>query len=151
MKPSYALVEAKERNVVIDIFEKMKAFAIKPDAATYHIMIDCCSLTGDLQSARALMATMLQDGFTFHACTYSILMKIVLVNNDFEAALNLFNEMKDEGVNSNVQSYNTILSSASTRGRLDIIELLVEHMHRENIQPDDVASKSFLVPANWAR
>lgn len=132
----HALVEAKERNVAIDIFEKMKAFAIKPDAATYHIMIDCCSLTGDLQSARALMATMLQDGFTFHACTYSILMKIVLANNDFEAVLNLFNEMKDEGVNSDVQSYNTILSSASARGRLDIIELLVEHMHRENIQPD---------------
>ena len=78
-------------------------------------------------------------------------MKIVLANNDFEAALNLFNEMKDEGVNSDVQSYNTFLSSASARGRLDIIELLVEHMHRENIQPDDVASKSFLVPANWAR
>ena len=92
--------------------------------------------------------------------------------------------MKDEGVNFDVQSYNTFLSSASARGRLDIIELLVEHMHRENIQPDDAAvlpdrflfipsnskelcpsekssvpilfkervvSKSFLVPANWAR
>lgn len=132
----HALVEAKERNVAIDIFEKMKAFAIKPDAATYNIMIDCCSLTGDLQSARALMATMLQDGFTFHACTYSILMKIALANNDFEAALDLFNEMKDEGIHSDVQCYNTILRSASARGRLDIIELLIEHMHRENIQPD---------------
>ena len=39
----------------------------------------------------------------------------MLANNDFEAALNLFNEMKDEGVNSDVQSYNTILSSASAR------------------------------------
>lgn len=132
----HALVEQKERDVAIDVFEKMKAFGFKPDAVTYHIMMDCCSLTGDLQSARALMATMLQDGFTFHACTYSILMKILLANDDFEAAINLFNEMKDERVHSDVQSYNTILRPASRRGRLDIIELLVEHMHRENIQPD---------------
>ena len=117
-------------------FEKMKAFGVKPDATTYNIMIDCCSLTGDLQSACALMTTMLQDGFTFHACSYTILIKIMLANDDFEAAINVFNEMKDEGIHSDVQSYNTILSSASTRGRLDIIELLDEHMHRENIQPD---------------
>jgi pentatricopeptide repeat protein len=117
----HALVEAKEWDVAVDIFENMKAFGFKPDAATYHIMMDCSSLTGDLQSARALMATMLQ---------------IVLANDDFEAAINLLNEMKDEGIHSDVLSYNTILSSASARGRLDIIELLVEHMHRENIQPD---------------
>lgn len=132
----HALVEAKEWDVAVDVFENMKAFGFKPDAATYHIMMDCSSLTGDLQSARALMATMLQVGFTFHARTYSILMKIVLANDDFEAAINLLNEMKDEGIHSDVLSYNTILSSASARGRLDIIELLVEHMHRENIQPD---------------
>jgi len=59
-----------------------------------------------------------------------------LANGDFEAAINLFNEMKDERVHSDVLSYNTILRPASVRGRLDIIELLVEHMHRENIQPD---------------
>lgn len=117
----HALVEAKEWDVAVDVFENMKAFGFKPDAATYHIMMDCSSLTGDLQSARALMATMLQ---------------IVLANDDFEAAINLLNEMKDEGIHSDVLSYNTILSSASARGRLDIIELLVEHMHRENIQPD---------------
>lgn len=132
----HALVEEKERDVAIDVFEKMKVFGFKPDAVTYHIMMDCCSLTGDLQSARALMATMLQDGFTFHARTYSILKKIALANGDFEAAINLFNEMKDERVHSDVLSYNTILRPASVRGRLDIIELLVEHMHRENIQPD---------------
>jgi len=89
-------------------FEKMKAFGVKPDAATYNIMIDCCSLTGDLQSACALMTTMLQDGFTFHACSYTILIKIMLANDDFEAAINVFNEMKDEGIHSDVQSYNTI-------------------------------------------
>eukprot|EP01018_Ginkgo_biloba_P036271 Gb_37339 [translate_table: standard] len=132
----HALVEANEWDVAIEIFEKMQSFGVKPNVATYNIMVDSCSLARDLQSARKLMATMLQDGFQPQACTYTVLMKIMLANEDFEAAVNVFNEMKGQDIHPDVVCFNTILRSASMKGRLDIVEFIVEHMHREKIQPD---------------
>ncbi|KAH9297348.1 hypothetical protein KI387_029030, partial [Taxus chinensis] len=71
----HALVQAKEWEMAIDIFERMKSFGIKPNAETYTIMIDCCTLNRDLVSARGLMATMLQHGYKHHVRTYTSILK----------------------------------------------------------------------------
>ncbi|KAH9329241.1 hypothetical protein KI387_001349, partial [Taxus chinensis] len=150
----HALVQAKEEFLVckadkrvvhlvfvlwemaIDIFERMKSFGIRPNAETYTIMIDCCTLNRDLVSARGLMATMLQHGYKHHARTYTSILKILLANDEFDKVLNFLKEMKEEGIRSDVIVYNTILRQASEKVRFDVIELLVEHMHRQKIKPD---------------
>ncbi|CAL5332043.1 unnamed protein product [Camellia sinensis] len=132
----HSLVEAKESHMAIEIFKSMKSCGFLPDAATYNIMIDCCSIIRCFKSACALVSMMVRDGFSPQAVTYTSLIKILLGNGDFDEALNLLDQGIMEGIQSDVLLFNTILQEACEKGRIDIIELIVERMHQKKVQPD---------------
>ncbi|XP_058115028.1 pentatricopeptide repeat-containing protein At1g76280 isoform X2 [Magnolia sinica] len=132
----HALVEAKESHNATEVFKNMKSCDLPPDAATYNIMIDCCSIIRCFKSASALVSLMIRDGFSPETCTYTALIKILLANEDFDEALNLLDQASTEGIQLDVLLFNTILLEAYLKGRIDIIELIVERMHQEKIQPD---------------
>ncbi|QHN88265.1 hypothetical protein HN51_042351 [Arachis hypogaea] len=130
------LVEARESHMAIEIFKKMKKFGFHTDSATYDIMIDCCSITRCFKSASLLVSMMIRKGFHLEICTYTSLIKILMENENFSEALNLLERAKLGGIQLDVLLFNTFLRSASYKGRIDIIEFIVEYMHREKIQPD---------------
>lgn len=66
-----------QTNMVIKIFKRMKACGYPADAATYNIMIDCCSLIHSYESACALVSMMIRDGFSPKAVTVTALMKVL--------------------------------------------------------------------------
>ncbi|KAG2249067.1 hypothetical protein Bca52824_088695 [Brassica carinata] len=116
-----SLLEANETNMVIKIFKRMKACGYPADAATYNIMIDCCSIIHSYKSA---------------SVTFTALMKILLYDENFEEALKLMDQAASEGIHLDVLSYNTILRKAFEKGMIDVIEYIVEQMHREKVNPD---------------
>ncbi|OVA11971.1 Pentatricopeptide repeat [Macleaya cordata] len=132
----HSLVEAKESHMAIEVFKTMKVCELPPDAATYNIMVDCCSIIRCFKSACALVSMMIRDGFLPETCTYTALIKILLANEDFDEAWSLLDQLSLEGIQPDVLLFNTILLEAYLKGRIDIIELIVERMHREKIQPD---------------
>ncbi|KAL0727375.1 hypothetical protein Bca4012_023468 [Brassica carinata] len=131
-----SLLEANETNMVIKIFKRMKACGYPADAATYNIMIDCCSIIHSYKSACALVSMMIRDGFSPKAVTFTALMKILLYDENFEEALKLMDQAASEGIHLDVLSYNTILRKAFEKGMIDVIEYIVEQMHREKVNPD---------------
>ncbi|KAF8106841.1 hypothetical protein N665_0130s0015 [Sinapis alba] len=131
-----SLLEANETNMVIKIFKRMKACGYPADAATYNIMIDCCSIIHSYKSACALVSMMIRDGFSPKAVTFTALMKILLNDENFEEALNLLDQAASEDIHLDVLSYNTILRKAFEKGMIDVIEYIVEQMHREKVNPD---------------
>ncbi|GAV63461.1 PPR domain-containing protein/PPR_2 domain-containing protein/PPR_3 domain-containing protein [Cephalotus follicularis] len=132
----HSLVEAREVHMVIEIFKKMKPCGVLPNAATYDIMIDCCSVIICFKSACALVSMMLRDGFYPTTLTYTTLIKILLKYENFCEAMNLLDQASSEGVQLDVLLYNTILQKACEKGRIDVIEFIVEQMHQERVQPD---------------
>lgn len=60
----------------IEIFKNMKSFGVPLDAATYNIMINCCSIIRCFKSARALVSMMVRDGFYPQTMTYTALIKV---------------------------------------------------------------------------
>ncbi|KAK1316538.1 Pentatricopeptide repeat-containing protein [Acorus calamus] len=130
------LVDAKESHAAIELFRNMKLHDVPASAATYNIMIDCCSVIRCFKSGSALLSMMLRDGFCPEACTYTALMKIVLADEDFDQAFDLLDQSMSEGIEPDAVLFNTILKAAHREGRIDIIELCIERMHREKIQPD---------------
>lgn len=64
--------------MAIKIFKNMKSCGFPADAATYHIMIDCCSILRCYRSACALVSMMLRDGFFPLTITYTTLIKVFL-------------------------------------------------------------------------
>ncbi|KAJ4829143.1 hypothetical protein Tsubulata_012146 [Turnera subulata] len=132
----HALVKAKETDLAVDLFKTMKSSGIAPDDATYNIMIDCCSTIPCYRSAAALVSMLLRSGFCPKTLTYTGLVKILLEDENFNNALHLLDQVSSEEVQLDVLFYNTILRKACEKGRIDVIELISEHMHRERVQPD---------------
>lgn len=132
----HALVEANESRLAIDLFKFMKSSGVVPDDATYNIMIDCCSIIQCYRSANALVSMMLRSGFCPKMLTYTSLVKILMEHEDFTEGLNLLDRVSSGEAQLDVLFYNTILKKACQKGRIDVIELISEHMHREKIQPD---------------
>ncbi|XP_021761214.1 pentatricopeptide repeat-containing protein At1g76280-like [Chenopodium quinoa] len=132
----HSLVEAKENHKAIEIFRKMKLCGIKLDAATYNIMIDCCSNIRCFKSACALVSMMVRDGFSPQMLTYTALIKILLEYDAFTDAVDLLEQAISEGKKPDVLLFNPILLKASLKGRIDVIEIVIQAMHREKIQPD---------------
>ena len=80
----------------MEIFKQMKTCGIPPNAATYNIMIDCCSIIRCFKSASALVSMMVRDGFYPQTMTYTALIKVS------------FSVVTD--VLSNINSYTFVLS-----------------------------------------
>ncbi|CAB4298540.1 unnamed protein product [Prunus armeniaca] len=132
----HSLVEAKESQMAIKIFKNMKSFGFPADAATYHIMIDCCSILGCYRSACALISMMLRDGFYPLTVTYTVLIKILLEDDDIEEALNLLDQASSERNELDTLLFNTILEKACEKEVIEVVEFVVEWMHQEKVQPD---------------
>ncbi|XP_068646920.1 pentatricopeptide repeat-containing protein At1g76280 [Aristolochia californica] len=132
----HALVECNEVPLAYDTFRKMKLHDIRPNAATYNIMIDSCSSLRCYNTACAFLSLMLQDGFFPDTCTYSSLMKILLANEHFEGTLYLLEKAIKAGIQPDVLLFNTVLEEASVKSRINIIEHVTEQMHQAKVQPD---------------
>ncbi|KAL3505482.1 hypothetical protein ACH5RR_035323 [Cinchona calisaya] len=132
----HSFVQAKETRMAVETFKTMKSCGVPSDAATYTIMIDCCSIMKCYRSAYALVSLMIRDGFTLQTVTYTSLIKTLLGLEDFDEALKLLNQGKLDNIQPDLLLYNTVLQVACDKGKIDVIELIVEQMHREKIQPD---------------
>ncbi|XP_047324858.1 pentatricopeptide repeat-containing protein At1g76280 isoform X2 [Impatiens glandulifera] len=132
----HSLVEAKESDMAIEMFTSMRSDGFLLDAATYNIMIDCCSTIRCFRSACSLLSLMMRDGFAPVNVTYTALIKILLRNKDFDEALKLLDQANLDEIQYDVLLFNTILDEACDKERLDIIEVIIERMHRAKVQPD---------------
>ena len=66
-----------QSQMAIEIFKNMKSCGIPLDAASYNIMIDCCSILRCFKSACALVPMMVRDGFYPQALTYTAIIKVI--------------------------------------------------------------------------
>ncbi|KAJ6808245.1 pentatricopeptide repeat-containing protein isoform X1 [Iris pallida] len=132
----HALVKAKDTNNAIEVFKTMRLYGFPASVATYSMMIECCSILSCFKSACGLVSIMIRDGFYPQTLTYTSLIKVLLANDDFDQALSLMDQAISEGNQLDIILFNAILKQAYSKGRIDIIELIVEHIHREKIRPD---------------
>ncbi|TVU09913.1 hypothetical protein EJB05_43412, partial [Eragrostis curvula] len=132
----HALVNAKETHKAIRTFKIMRSCGLPSNVAVYNTMIECCKLLPCLKSSYALISLMLRDGFCPTVVTFTSLLKVFLAKEDFLGALDLLDMCKLEGIQPDVELFNTILSHAYYRGQIHVIEYVVECMHRAEIQPD---------------
>ncbi|RHN77685.1 putative AMP-dependent synthetase/ligase [Medicago truncatula] len=61
---------------------------------------------------------------------------ILLEDENFNEALNVLERIKLDGIQLDVLLFNTFLRQACYKGRIDVIEFIVEFMHQEKVQPD---------------
>ncbi|KAK9078126.1 hypothetical protein SSX86_002183 [Deinandra increscens subsp. villosa] len=132
----HSLIEAKEAQMAINVFKTLMSHGYRPNDVTCNIMIDCCSITGSFISAQGLIAMMIRYGYPPQTQTYTALVKLVLALEDFDEASTLLNQACSEGIQLDALLFNTIMNVASWKGRIDIIEYVMDRMHKERVLPD---------------
>ncbi|KAK8933725.1 Pentatricopeptide repeat-containing protein [Platanthera zijinensis] len=141
----HALAEAGHSLTAIEYFRSMRSYGFLSDAATYHIMIECCSLVASFRSALALTSLMIRDGFIPQIMTYTALVKVLLATRDFHGALDVFNQATCNEIKLDVHLCNEILQQACLeiseeddhpKGLIDVIECILEQMRRHKVKPD---------------
>ncbi|XP_078148085.1 tetratricopeptide repeat (TPR)-like superfamily protein isoform X2 [Carex rostrata] len=131
-----SLVKAGQIHSTIRVFNTMRLYGIPANTAIYNIMIECCSLLTSSNCAWALVSLMYQDGFVPQIFTYTALIKVLLLEEDFDSVLQLMELIGVEGIQPDIELYNTILTGASAKGRIHVVEHIIEQMHRDRIPPD---------------
>ncbi|KAF5955470.1 hypothetical protein HYC85_008326 [Camellia sinensis] len=125
-----------------------------PHAHAYNAFLEACDTLLKALGAEGMVRELIQylrvaenqfsRGYsclgtpTYNTVLHSLVeaKEILLGNGDFDEALNLLDQGIMEGIQSDVLLFNTILQGACEKGRIDIIELIVERMHQKNVQPD---------------
>ncbi|KAM3315946.1 hypothetical protein ACQJBY_034214 [Aegilops geniculata] len=133
----HALVKAKETPKAIRTFKIMRSWGLPTNTAIYNIMIECCKLLPCVKSAGALLSLMFRDGCCPTVVTFTSLLKVVLAKEDFEGALDLLDLCITEGIQPDIEIFNTILSEANAKGNIHVVEYIVECIHRAKIGPDE--------------
>ncbi|KAI3725538.1 hypothetical protein L1987_65328 [Smallanthus sonchifolius] len=132
----HSLIEAKEGQMAINVFRTLMSHGYRPNDVTCNIMIDCCSISGSFKYAQGLIALMIRSGYPPQTQTYTALVKLVLALEDFDEAMILLNQACSEGIKLDALLFNTIINVASWKGRIDIIEYVMDRMHTERVPPD---------------
>uniref|UniRef100_A0A0D9XER6 Pentacotripeptide-repeat region of PRORP domain-containing protein n=1 Tax=Leersia perrieri TaxID=77586 RepID=A0A0D9XER6_9ORYZ len=132
----HALVKAKDTHKAIKTFMIMRSCGLPSNVAIYNIMIECCKLLPCVKSAGALISLMLRDGFYPTIVTFTSLLKVVLARGDFEGALDLLDVCMIEGIQPDIEIFNTVLLEAFEKGQIHVVEYIVECIRRAKIQPD---------------
>ncbi|XP_038691234.1 pentatricopeptide repeat-containing protein At1g76280 isoform X3 [Tripterygium wilfordii] len=133
----HSLVKAEESHRAIEIFKNMKLCGFQPNAATYSIMIECCSVIRCFKSACALVSLMLRDGYYPETLVYTSLIKILLKDGDFDGALNLLDQANLEDIQLDILLYNTILYKAHEEATMHGFGMIIiSILAQEKIQPD---------------
>ncbi|GAB2243561.1 hypothetical protein Droror1_Dr00023689 [Drosera rotundifolia] len=132
----HSLVEGGESHKAIQIFKNLRLCGFLPNHIMYTIMINCCVDIRSFKSACALLSLMVHAGYYPNTMTYTALIQILLECNDFDGALYLLDQAISEGNEPDVLLFNVILNKACFKGRIDVIEYVIERMHQEEVQLD---------------
>ncbi|CAN6895952.1 unnamed protein product [Brassica oleracea] len=109
------------------VLAKMLKLGYEPDTFTFSTLVN-----GKVPEAVALIDRMVEHGCQPNACTYGPVL------NSIFSALSLFNEMEAKGIEANVVTYNSLISSFCKAGRWDDGAQLLKDMITRGIASDVV-------------
>lgn len=123
------LAKARKADHALEMFQRMKAQGVKPTSITYGALIGACARVGDVQSAEALFAEMVeQRNFKPRVPPYNTMMQLyTMTKPNRERALWFYEQMGLAGVRPTAHTYKVCLFPMGYGGIFDrdIFSLLV--------------------------
>ncbi|XP_014622680.1 pentatricopeptide repeat-containing protein At1g76280 isoform X2 [Glycine max] len=131
----------------IRVFAKMEQKKVLPNIRTCELLFslfgvvnghyedsDALSKVDVAKRINAIQKHMANNGIQHSHLSMNKL--ILLEDENFNEALNLLKQVILDGIQPDVLLFNTVLKEACYKGRIDVIEFIVECMRREKVPPD---------------
>ncbi|KAL0378099.1 UNVERIFIED_CONTAM: Pentatricopeptide repeat-containing protein, mitochondrial [Sesamum radiatum] len=109
-------------NIVLRLYEEMKALGIKPDKKVYNAVIHALAKGRLVKEAWSLMKTMDEEGFTPDVVTYNSLIMPLCKSRLLDKAKQVFDEMTEKGLRPTVRTYHAFFRVLRTGE--EVFELL---------------------------
>lgn len=126
-------------NAALAVFDWMREKpAFRPDGVTIAVMLRILGRESQLTVVSRLFETLKTEGYPLDVYAYTSLITALSRNRKFKEALEFFRQMKDEGPQPNIVTYNVIIDLYGKKGRSwESILVLFEEIKVQGIQPDE--------------
>jgi pentatricopeptide repeat protein len=110
----------------------------RPDGVTIAVMLRILGRESQLTTVSRLFETLKLEGYPLDVYAYTSLITSLSRNRKFKEALEFFKQMKEEGPQPNIVTYNVIIDLYGKKGRSweKILEVF-EEMRAQGIRPDE--------------
>lgn len=111
---------------------------LKPDNATISVVLRILGRESQLLAASKLFESLQTEGYSLNVYAYTSLISALARSRNFKQALGFFEQMKEEGPQPSLVTYNVIIDLYGKKGRSwdKILELFTE-MRAQGIRPDE--------------
>ena len=126
-------------NAALALFNWMRERpTFRPDGVAIAVMLRILGRESQLTAVSQLFETLKLEGYPLDVYAYTSLITTLSRNRKFKEALEFFKQMKEEGPQPNIVTYNVIIDLYGKKGRSweNILELL-EEMKAKGIRPDE--------------
>ncbi|KAK2414919.1 pentatricopeptide repeat-containing protein [Trifolium repens] len=131
-----ALVIAQKSELCQTIFTKLSSFHLVPDSCTYSIMIRCHCEKNEVEEAKRVLFTVLENGFQPDSATITVLINSLCKRGKIKKAMEIFEFMKRKGLKHSVQQYNCLLKGLSYVGKIEEALEILMNMKETNLGVD---------------
>jgi len=137
-----ACAKAGEHGEVLNLFDRIKANGLVPNAYCYHQAILACEHAGSLKVVFELIDEMKPNGVPPNIYCYTAAVQVCAARGSFNAALNLVDRMCSDGPKPTAVTYNVLLRGAVNAAQngmengLETAAKVLEQMPKLGAKPD---------------
>ncbi|XP_045797471.1 pentatricopeptide repeat-containing protein At5g64320, mitochondrial-like [Trifolium pratense] len=131
-----ALWIAQKSELCATMFTKLSSFHLVPDSCTYSIMIRCHCQKNEVEEAKRVLFTVLENGFVPDSTTITVLINSLCKRGKVKKAMEVFEFMERKGLKISVQQHNCLLKGLSYVGKIEEALEILMNMKKTNFGVD---------------
>jgi pentatricopeptide repeat protein len=124
-----------EYNKMMEVYEEMCEFQVKPSSITCGIIIKAYGMNGMLDKALEVYQNMKLNNIPLSSVTYGCLMNACIKNDNLKKAFELYQEIKENNIEMNTVLYTTLIKAYSKNRNLRQVIDVFNSMKRDKDNP----------------
>ncbi|KAI4300218.1 hypothetical protein L6164_033617 [Bauhinia variegata] len=133
-------VNAKDLRYTLDLYRNMQNLGVKPDMATYNILLKACCVAGRVDFAQDIYKEVKQlesaGVLRLDVFTYSTIIKVFADAKLWQMALKIKQDMLSAGVSPNTVAWSSLINASAHAGLVEQAIQLFEEMLLAGCEPN---------------
>ncbi|KAI4349215.1 hypothetical protein L6164_009835 [Bauhinia variegata] len=133
-------VNAKDLSYTLDLYKNMQNLGLKPDMATYNILLKACCVAGRVDFAQEIYKEVKQlesmGVLKLDVFTYSTIIKVFADAKLWHMALKIKQDMLSAGVSPNTVAWSSLINACAHAGLVEQAIRLFEEMLLAGCEPN---------------
>jgi pentatricopeptide repeat protein len=127
----------KQPQRALDMWKEMNSRKLPLNTVVFNALIDAQAQVGAMDEVAKLVQSMEPNGISPDVLTFSSIAKGYCCKGDVQKAFDVFRSMQRRGMAIDSIVYNTIMDAAMRHNRIDLVDMALEDMEKNNVVPSN--------------